>query len=401
MPLRARHIVFVHGMAGWGPLDLNGRVSYWGAALAQFGPEFAPHEAKCGPFSSLHDRACEVFAQIVGARVDYGEAHSAAAGHTRYARDYSGAGFVPDWSCENPIILIGHSAGALTCLKLQKLLAEDFWGLGTSALWVEVVVSIAGALNGSLLGYPLCDERTGRLAALPSVFISHGLEAMARVLGLGEPPLFDLYLDQWVGAGAAPALGKLDASRFVSSEDNLVYDMSLQGARKAIDGASGGCVTFPNTYYLSLVTRATQPLGWFGLPFGPKSEQPDPASGLRQRLGAAYHTNRKEFAAPPVEGWGAGELTIDQWRPNDGMVSSISQRYPFTAGDHPVGGEGIFARAGGLGPGKWYYENLDTALGQRFDHLDPVHGAPRKASPQLRDAHRRLYQKLNELLLGL
>ena len=151
MSLRSRHIVFIHGMAGWGPKDFGGRVSYWGEALAQFGPALAPHVAKCGPFSALHDRACEVFAEIIGARVDYGEKHSREAGHARYARDFSGQAFVPGWSAENPVILVGHSAGALTALKLQKLLANDFWGVGSRADWIEVVVSVAGALNGSLL----------------------------------------------------------------------------------------------------------------------------------------------------------------------------------------------------------------------------------------------------------
>ena len=396
MSLRSRHIVFIHGMAGWGPKDFGGRVSYWGEALAQFGPALAPHEAKCGPFSALHDRACEVFAEIIGARVDYGEKHSREAGHARYARDFSGQAFVPGWSAENPVILVGHSAGALTALKLQKLLADDFWGVGSRADWIEAVVSVAGALNGSLLGYPFCDEKTGRLADLPSAFISRGLDALSRLLGLSTPPFLDFYLDQWIGAGA-PALGRLDASRFVASEDNLIYDMSLQGAQKAIDSAQGGCQTFPQTFYFSFVTRATQPSGWFGLPFGAKSEQPGWSADLGHLLMAAYQARRKEFGAPPIAGWGAGELTIDHWRANDGMVSSISQRYPFTAGAHPVGGEGIFTREG-LEPGRWYFENIEDAVGMRFDHLDPVHGAPRKASPALQQAHRAFYRKLNALL---
>jgi triacylglycerol lipase len=123
---------------GWGPGELGG-LPYWGDALAQFSAAFATYEAKCGPISSFHDRACELFAQIKGTRIDYGEAHSLVAGHARWSRDYARRGFVSDWSEENPVILVGHSAGAQTCLQLQRLLAQDFWGLGTNANWIEAI----------------------------------------------------------------------------------------------------------------------------------------------------------------------------------------------------------------------------------------------------------------------
>ena len=125
--MKANHIVFVPGLFGWGPGELGG-FPYWGDALKQFdGNRFQIHEAKCGPISSFHDRACEIFAKIKGTAVDYGAEHSAAAGHDQTSRDYTGQGWVRDWSADNPVILIGHSAGAQTCLQLQQLLAEDFW----------------------------------------------------------------------------------------------------------------------------------------------------------------------------------------------------------------------------------------------------------------------------------
>ena len=37
-----------------------------------------------GPLSSAWDRACELYAQLMGTRVDYGEAHSKMHGHNRY-----------------------------------------------------------------------------------------------------------------------------------------------------------------------------------------------------------------------------------------------------------------------------------------------------------------------------
>ncbi len=72
-----------------------------GDALDQIGEPFVVHEAKVGPVSSFHDRACELFAQIGGGRVDYGARHSSEARHARYSRQYA-VPFAPDWSKKNP-----------------------------------------------------------------------------------------------------------------------------------------------------------------------------------------------------------------------------------------------------------------------------------------------------------
>jgi triacylglycerol lipase len=395
--VRARTIVFIHGMGGWGPDDLGGRFPYWGDAFGQFGPPFSLHEAKCGPISSLHDRACEVFAQIMGTRIDYGEAHSETAGHARFSRDFSGRGFLPDWSEDDPVILVGHSAGAPTALLLQKLLEQDFWGVGSNANWVEAIVSIAGALNGSTLAYNVCNDATGRLQARPSSVVGQGLALLARVLHRGSPPLFDLHLDQWIGPeGNGEASDRTAFSRFAASDDNLLHDMTLHGARRTLET----CETFFDTYYLSLVARATTPQRRFSLPFLPLVERPDLTMILRQPYGGLYICHRGEFAAPPIEGWGEGELTMEQWRANDGCVNSISQRYPFLAGRHPVRCEGVLSNAR-LARGGWYYEELEDAIGRKFDHLDPVHGAMYRTSAAQREAHRALYAKLYARLLAL
>src|ERR1700752_4386196 len=121
--MRSRNIVFVHGIFGWGPAELDG-LPYWGYALKLNPQGFTFHEASCGPVSSFHDRACEVAAQIRGARIDYGDEHSKIAKHDRWSDDYSNKGFVQNWSETNPVVLVGHSAGAHTCLQLQRLLAN-------------------------------------------------------------------------------------------------------------------------------------------------------------------------------------------------------------------------------------------------------------------------------------
>lgn len=60
-----------------------------------------------GSLSSLHDRSCEIFYQIKGGRVDYGEDHSQECGHLRFGKTYEG--LYPEWSEENPVHFLGHS----------------------------------------------------------------------------------------------------------------------------------------------------------------------------------------------------------------------------------------------------------------------------------------------------
>jgi triacylglycerol lipase len=393
--MKSKNIVFVHGLFGWGPGELGGLLPYWGNALAPFDGVFKTYEAKCGPISSFHDRACEVFAQIKGAQVDYGVAHSEGAGHDQKSRDYSENPFVQDWSADNPVILIGHSAGAQTCLQLQQLLAKDVWNCGSDAQWVEAVVSIAGVINGSTLTYLAgCDQATGKLKQLPSFFIQKGLDILKMI---GTEPVIDLYLDQWT-QGTIPTddafFKKIDESNFVEGDDNLAFDLSLQGCYKANKNFG----TQTSTYYLSIVTSKTGPRLGTQLPALQMIPLLQP-SALYQGVGDPFDNP----PITPIPDWGADDLTIDKWRENDGAVSSISQRFPFSAGDHPVGGEGIFTRdIKTIVSGKWYYERAENIVQHRFDHLDVVFGSKiNLLDNAVEDAQRRLYGKLCTLLRDL
>jgi hypothetical protein len=65
-PVEAKTIVvLVHGLAGYGPRELLG--GYWGfngkwRKYIQDQTGLETYEAVVGPFSSLHDRACELYA---------------------------------------------------------------------------------------------------------------------------------------------------------------------------------------------------------------------------------------------------------------------------------------------------------------------------------------------------
>ncbi|TDX65126.1 hypothetical protein EDE12_10398 [Methylosinus sp. sav-2] len=394
--MKSSSVVFVHGLMGWGPDDLGG-LPYWGDAPAQFSPRFRTHLAKCGPLNSVHDCACELFAEIAGARIDYGEAHSAHAGHARFSRDYSGRGFVEGWSAERPVILIGHSAGAQTCRMLQNLLAQDFWGVGSNADWVEAIVCVAGALNGSTLAYRYCDEERGRPKMLPSALVAGALAAVSALARVGAARFYDLHLDHWTREeeGGEAFLRRLDATRFVESGDNLSFDVTLHGAARLNQSME----TFENCLYLSLVSSATREGRFWSLPFLRNRHRPDRSMELTMRDSASYIATRPEFSVAPAPDWGSGDLTMDLWRENDGVVNTISQRYPFIGRAHPMSGEGIFGFEDRLEPGKWRYQRLDEIFGMAFDHNDATHGARMKPFEKgRREAQRELYRKLANLL---
>lgn len=90
-------IVVFHGFAGFGEDELmNKFIPYFGwynninikKYAAKYDKEF--YVPSISGFSSMWDRCCEMYAQIVGGTVDYGKAHSEKYGHKRYGRTYKG-----------------------------------------------------------------------------------------------------------------------------------------------------------------------------------------------------------------------------------------------------------------------------------------------------------------------
>lgn len=83
-------VVLLHGMFGWGQQQLLERVvPYFGFYNVNIRKMFQKEgihtvSPSMGPFTGAWDRACEVYAQLVGGTVDYGKAHSAKYGHERF-----------------------------------------------------------------------------------------------------------------------------------------------------------------------------------------------------------------------------------------------------------------------------------------------------------------------------
>ncbi len=95
-------VVLLHGMFGWGQQQLLERVvPYFGFYNVNIRKMFQKEgihtvSPSMGPFTGAWDRACEVYAQLVGSTVDYGKAHSAKYGHERFGRTYTKA-LLPEW----------------------------------------------------------------------------------------------------------------------------------------------------------------------------------------------------------------------------------------------------------------------------------------------------------------
>ena len=380
-------VVFVHGLFGFGPREL-GRLKYWGSAFEVESPIEQRFEASVGPVGSAHDRACEMAAQIKGARVDYGEAHAAEFGHERFDDDFTGQGFVPDWSEDNPIHVVGHSLGSPTVRCLQHLLATDHWGWGTTHRWIRSVTTISGVSNGSTLVFRFgADERTGLMSPdglcadlLRMVEIYTG--ATGGIVDLDD--IYDFDLDQWgyrrrEGETLQDYLARVADCQFLWGKDNAAYSLTLQGAREN----NARWKTYPDTHYFSYVTEKT----W-----------KDPLTGHyhpRLTMLAGMHLTSefigtKVFDVPPLP---FDDFDSADWWENDGLVPTFSQHYPRTAGDHPVGSEfDDTTPVSDLPPGHWHVNWV-----RGMDHLDICLVQSPLLSARQAEFYRGLFARLAQL----
>ncbi|MBR6620700.1 MAG: hypothetical protein IKK85_10170 [Clostridia bacterium] len=160
--------IWVHGLMGWGSYDFYYPLfPYWGMlngdlmkSLNKAGYEC--YAASVAPTSSAWDRACELYAQLTGTVVDYGEAHSERCGHDRYGEDFSGRALIRQWDSTNKINLLGHSFGGATVRVFASLMAvgseeemkaspDDVspFFKGGKADWIYSVTALAAPHNGT------------------------------------------------------------------------------------------------------------------------------------------------------------------------------------------------------------------------------------------------------------
>jgi len=320
-----------------------------------------------GPLSSAWDRACELYAQLTGGRVDYGEAHSALFGHERYGRGYAEPLF-EGWGSRRPVNLIGHSFGGTTARVFAMLCdegsaaereatpAEDRSPLFDGGLLggVNAVVTLATPHNGTTADICVTDESAetdylwmaGVFSLMGnSVLISRIYDLQLDHFHMGAPPrTFGQGRDGWYSLS--------DALRFLGSRDHALYDLSMDGAAKINEADQ----IRPGVRYLSYSASLTGEAAGYQVP---------PASALLNPFLWFYGGQM---------GLGLGKTSPPgpEWRENDGAV-------PLPSALHPEGQPHREAPArGAVPPGIWNV--MPTVYG--VDHAYLAGGDPSRHDTQ-------------------
>lgn len=338
-------IVLCHGCMGWGRDEAFGRLAfntkyYWGGNIdfqEKLNDEgFTTYTAAVGPLSSNWDRACELYAQIMGGTVDYGEAHAKRHGHDRFGRTYDG--FVPNWGQEQEdgsiqkVHLIGHSQGGQTIRLLCTLLGQGSEaeiaasGEDVSPLfqgehnWVSSVTTLASPHDGTTLADI---KGTNTVVAIALAAVGSGLGNLTYA-----DEVFDIKLDQFglkrqSGESLRSFLSKVfKSSMWTNSIDNCAYDLNTTGAVMQNKWVKAQ----PDIYYFSWACMATKqnPLSFSGYHIADPLLIADKGLYTAQWAAQAafigsYHRTNYSREIPIID---------EKWWPNDGVVNTISQSGP-------------------------------------------------------------------------
>ncbi len=256
-------VVFVHGMFGWGQNEgINKKAPYWGATSGSITDYLSADGTECyaasvGPMSSAWDQACELFAQLTGTRVDYGEAHSKKHGHKRFGRKYDKPLF-DGWGADKKIHLIGHSFGGNSSRMLVHLLTngapeEVEASKDVSPLFLggkENLICSVTAVCSPLDGTQAYETASKYKLIQPLKFLAYNYAGIFGRLALGHK-FADFHLEQF-GLTDSPD-GKSNTSfakavkNLFNTSDCIAYDMYAEGS-KALNGRIH---ISPSGYYFS------------------------------------------------------------------------------------------------------------------------------------------------------
>ena len=371
-------VVFVHGLMGWGQRDkINRIMPYWGMTTGSLtdylsSQGYETYAASVGPISSAWDRACELYAQLVGARTDYGVKHSQDFGHDRYGIDYEQPLF-DGWGTERAVNLVGHSFGGATTRLFLELMtngsAEEVAAAkaagtapsplftGGKSSWVHSMTEVAAPHNGTTF-----IESNGAIMDAATNLA----ETLAKGFGITEiKNLYDFQLEQF-GIYKDPnetvleTLQRVFSTDFMSHNDNAFLDLTIDRSLEINDGIG----IEPNVYYFSYAGNQTVQ---------------DPVSGNyipSARMWTLFYPGAYNMGKY-YDKYTAGGFYIDKsWRPNDGMVNTVSAFYPIHSDGTCLTKDGKQGWTNYDGysninfqPGIWYVMPV-----QSFDHIQFVGG---------------------------
>ena len=352
--------VYVHGLSGWGSYDLqNEFIPYWGLSGGSVirymnNRGYESVDASVDPTGSAWDRACELYAQLSGTRVDYGTAHSAKAGHERFGKDFSREPLLSDFGSSR-FVLIGHSFGGATIRLFSEILRNgseeeraytdeadlsDFFkgGNGDNLL---AVVTLAAPTNGTT-AYDLYED-----------------ESFDRSL-IEIPEEYEKNSDA-VSRGTKPALDGRQSWDYAS------YDMHIDNAIAMNEGIT----TFEDVYYFAYPCSSTDT-------DADGVVVPDPEITESIFMKGAIYMSR-------YTGYTKGGLYIGKdWQSNDGLVNEESAKAPVGAPSEQ------YLDTSSLVPGRWYV--MPTFRG---DHMSLQGGLTNKVNVKP------FYLELARMLAGL
>ena len=385
-------VVFVHGLFGWGQRDKIFRIMpYWGMTTGSLPDYLATqgyetYAASVGPLSSAWDRACELYAQLVGARTDYGVKHAQDFGHERYGIDYETPLF-DGWGTGRAVNLVGHSFGGATTRLFLEILTNGCpeevaaakaagvepspFFLGGKGGWVHSLTAIAAPHNGTTFIESNSDF---------TKFAADLTTAAAKALGLSSlKGVYDFQLDQFGirkddNETFSQALDRVLRSDFLSHNDNAFLDLTID---KSLE-INKGIEIQPNVYYFSYAgdQTSTDPLTGNHYP----TVSAIPSNGMCALMMPGSVNMGKYY-----DKYTAGGIYIDQsWLPNDGLVNTVSALYPTTTDKNTTeclkrdGTQGWVNYDGysniAFQPGIWYVMPVTRA-----DHMQFVGGIANKS----------------------
>ncbi|KAE8732083.1 Detected protein of confused Function [Hibiscus syriacus] len=357
-------IVLVHGIFGFGKGKF-GSVSYFAGAEKKDERVLVPD---LGSLTSIYDRARELFYYLKGGRVDYGEEHSKASGHSQFGRFYEQGKLkfpfplllfmwhYPEWDADHPIHIVGHSAGAQVARVLQQMLADKaFKGYeNTSENWVLSITALSGAFNGTTRTYldgmlpedwknlkPLCLLQLLRLGVV--IYDWLDIPLLKAYYNFG----FDHFNLSWRKVGLWGLVDYLLGNTGpCATGDWILPDLTIQGAMKL----NSSLQTFPNTFYFSYATKRTRKFLGVTVPSGILSIHP--MLFIRVLQMSLYR--HPIDVPPPYKGY-----RDEDWLDNDGALNTISMTHPRLPVEHPSCRVSNDSECLPLQPGIWYYKIVE------------------------------------------
>lgn len=252
-------IVFVEGYGA----GANGEAIWKGIDdLLNIGkpPDAAPRRllvVKCGAFSSVWDRAIEVYYALKGGEVDYGEEHAREFHHARYGRKHA-KGLYENWSEEYPLHFIAHSFGGPTVFHLQQMLGKQLPGSPSMMLSVS---SISSPFRGTPMTSISGQTEAGGHERFSLGWILSAAFTLAHTTKLLGSEMFDVNADQWTKDESGPfsvlrnVANLLDGKGLASSIDSAGHNMLLS----EMDRINQDSVLCPDTFYRSYVASTPAP----------------------------------------------------------------------------------------------------------------------------------------------